>query len=421
MLVPSIDLMGGQAVQLIGGRDKALDAGDPAPIAERFRIAGELAVIDLDAALGQGSNASLITSLLALAPCRVGGGIRDLETARQWLDRGAAKIILGTRAVPELLRELPRERLIAALDAVEGEVVVDGWRTKTGERIADRMQALRPFVSGFLVTFVEREGRLSGTNLGEVPDLIRAAGDARLTIAGGVTTAEDIGTLDRLGADAQVGMALYTGRLGLAEAIAAPLAVDHPQGPWPTIIADPRGVALDLAWSTPTTLTKSVESGEPTFELPGPAPSLVTWPGARLLRIDRASLRHALRFIVEPSAHNPLGTATVFGPRHGFDALAHTLAQRKASAPPGSYTHRLLEDPALLKAKLVEEAAELAAASTAAEVTHEAADVVFFTAVAMARAGVTFSAVEAELDRRASKTTRRPGDAKPVPSEDPDA
>ena len=139
MIVPSIDLMAGQTVQLIGGREHALDAGDPRPIAERFRIAGEIAVIDLDAALGKGSNADLVRSLLPIARCRVGGGIRDLPTAVAWLDAGAAKIILGTAAAPDLLRHLPRDRIIAALDARDGEVVVEGWQRGTGESILDRM------------------------------------------------------------------------------------------------------------------------------------------------------------------------------------------------------------------------------------------------------------------------------------------
>ena len=152
MIIPSIDLQNGHAVQLIGGREKALDAGDPRPIAERFGRVGEVAVIDLDAALGTGSNQQTILDLLGQAPCRVGGGIRDLETARFWLDAGARKIILGTAAEPELLDQLPRDRVIAALDAVDGEIVVEGWTQKTGRGVLDRMQELKPYVGGFLVT-----------------------------------------------------------------------------------------------------------------------------------------------------------------------------------------------------------------------------------------------------------------------------
>ena len=137
MIIPSIDLQNGHAVQLIGGKERALDAGDPRPLADLFGRVGEVAVIDLDAALGTGSNREMILELLERAPCRVGGGIRDLQTARFWLDAGAQKIILGTAAEPELLNQLPKERVIAALDAVDGDVVVEGWTKKTGRTVLD--------------------------------------------------------------------------------------------------------------------------------------------------------------------------------------------------------------------------------------------------------------------------------------------
>ena len=128
MIIPSIDLEGGHAVQLIGGEEKALDAGDPRPLAQLYGRVGEIAVIDLDKALGKGENGETIQDLLDITPCRVGGGIRDVETAIAWLDRGATKIILGTAAKPEILKQLPPERVIVALDAKHGEVVVEGWQ-----------------------------------------------------------------------------------------------------------------------------------------------------------------------------------------------------------------------------------------------------------------------------------------------------
>ena len=142
MIVPSIDLMDGQAVQLIGGEKKAIEAGDPMPIAQRFSLAGDIAVIDLDAALGQGENEVLIRSLVSNYSCRVGGGIRDRETATKWLDAGAKQVILGTAAKPELLSTLPRERVIAAVDARHGEVVVEGWQKGTGAPVIERIKEL---------------------------------------------------------------------------------------------------------------------------------------------------------------------------------------------------------------------------------------------------------------------------------------
>ncbi|MEX1312009.1 MAG: HisA/HisF-related TIM barrel protein, partial [Candidatus Sulfomarinibacteraceae bacterium] len=162
MIVPSIDLMGGRAVQLVGGRGRPVESEDPFEMAERFAVVGEIAVIDLDAALGCGSNDDIVRQLVRRYRCRFGGGVRTVSEALQWLDAGAEKVILGTAATPEILTELPRDRVIAALDGVEGEVVVRGWTEHTGATVLDRLVELKDLVGGFLVTFVESEGRLGG-------------------------------------------------------------------------------------------------------------------------------------------------------------------------------------------------------------------------------------------------------------------
>jgi len=423
MIIPSIDLMGGQAVQLIGGKEHALDAGDPRPIAERFAIAGEIAVVDLDAALRQGSNAQAIRELIRIAPCRVGGGIRDVEVAVRWLDAGATKIVMGTAAVPEVLSLLPRERVVAALDADHGHVVIDGWRQGTGDSILDRMRRLQGLVSGFLVTFVEREGRMGGTNLNLVPDLVKAAGDARVTIAGGVTSPEDIAQLDAMGADAQVGMALYTGRLDLGDSIAAPLRSDRPDGLWPTIVVDEMGIALGLTYSSAESLRHAVRTRRGVYH----SRSRGLWikgessgDTQQLLRVDLDCDRDALRFTVRQNGRGfcHVGTPTCWGPARGLQALEDRIAASSpasAGTTAGSYSARLLGDPALLHAKLVEEAGELAEASDKANVMHEAADLMYFVCVAMRRAGIRLFDVAAELDRRGLRVTRRPGNAKTSP------
>jgi len=249
MIIPSIDLQNGRAVQLVGGEQLAIDAGDPIPLALEFAITGEIAVIDLDAALGEGDNSDLIGELCDIAPCRVGGGIRSVEQAMAWLERGATKVILGTAATPAILAELPRDRVIAALDARQGEVVVEGWRRQTGVSVRQRMAELHDLVSGFLVTFIECEGRMQGTQMAIAEELASTAGSARLTIAGGIVSEGEIGRLDALGMDAQVGMALYRGELSLAGGIAAALSSDRPDGLWPTVIVDRLGRALGLAYS----------------------------------------------------------------------------------------------------------------------------------------------------------------------------
>ncbi len=412
MIVPSIDLEAGNAVQLIGGEAKALDAGDPRPLATRFGRVGEVAVVDLDAALGRGGNEAVIEELVDLAPCRVGGGIRDVALAIRWLDRGALKVVLGTAARPDVLAKLPRERVIAALDARHGEVVVEGWQTRTGRGVLERIAELRELAGGFLVTFVEREGRLEGTDLAFARQIREAAGTAAVTIAGGITSADEVRDLDRLGCDAQVGMALYAGKLGLAEAFAAPLRSDRPDGLWPAVVVDERGIALGLCYSDLASLGAALDQGRGVYH----SRTRGLWvkgetSGAtqELLRIDADCDRDALRFTVrqQPPGFCHQSTRTCWGPDQGLGALARRLAERRISAPPGSYTAKLLADPDLLGAKLREEAAELAEAQARAHVIDEAADVLYFTAATLARHGIDLGEVEATLDRRALKVTRR--------------
>ncbi len=428
MIIPSIDLQGRTTVQLIGGEEQALDAGDPRPLLDRFRRVGETAVIDLDAAKGNpdtkdaGHNRALIEDLCGRAPIRVGGGIRSEEAARRWLDAGAEKIILGTAATPELCSKLPKSRVIAALDARDGEVVVEGWRRSTGRRIEESMAELREHVGGFLVTFVEREGRLGGTQLGRVRSIVEAAGDARVTIAGGVTTTEEIAALDAMGADAQVGMALYTGALALGDAFAAPLRSDRSDGLIATVVVDESGRALGMCWSSRRSLGYAIENGVGAYE----SRKRGLWikgqtSGAtqELLGIGVDCDRDALRFTVRQKQGTGFcheGTRSCWGEGAGLAKLEATLFERRETAPVGSYAARLFSDAGLLRSKLVEEAGELGDAGSRQEVIHEAADVIFFAATAMARAGVSFADVESELDRRAQKITRRPGDAKPAPA-----
>ena len=414
MIIPSIDIMDGQAVQLVGGRERALEAGDPLLVAERFAVAGDLAVIDLDAALGRGTNREVIAELVRRYPCTVGGGIRSVEAALDWLDRGAQRVILGTMATPEILSQLPRERVMAALDGVDGEVVVDGWQRGTGASVLDRLHELRQVVGSFLVTFVEREGRLGGIDIEAAQRVVDAASGIPVTVAGGVTTAEDVAALDRIGADAQVGMAIYTGRLSLADAFSAPLVSDRADGLWPTVVTDELGVALGLAYSSPDSLRKAIEDRRGVYH----SRSRGLWvkgetSGAtqELLRVDSDCDRDALRFTVRQRGQGfcHQETRTCWGEDRGLGALERRLANRLEGAPKGSYTARLVRDREMLAAKLSEEARELGEASTREDVVWEAADVLYFTAATLASRGVDMAEVMAELDHRGLTVRRRDG------------
>lgn len=434
MMIPSIDLAGGNAVQLVEGKTLKLDAGDPRPLARRFGRFGEVAVVDLDAALGRGSNRDTMRELLALAPCRVGGGIRTAKDALDWLDAGATGVVLGTAATPEVLSQLPRSRVVVALDARDGEVVVEGWQTGTGTGIVERMRELDGLAGGFLVTCVEREGHLGGVDIELAERLRDAAGAARLTIAGGIATADEIGELDRLGIDAQVGMALYTGKFGLADALWATLRSDREDGLVPTVVSDEHGVTLGLVWSDHESLDTAFERGVGAYhsrrrglwikgETSGATQELLSVQpdcdrDALCIRVRQSPPGFCHRstwscFAADARAAGAAdqNRATDSG---GLPALARRLEERRADAPAGSYTRKLFDDPSLLSSKLLEEAHELDRAATHEETVHEAADLLYFTLTRLARDGVSLAEVEAELDRRSLKVRRRPGLAKPA-------
>ena len=419
MIVPSVDIKGGQAVQLIGGKTLALEAGDPLPIAERFGLVGEVAVIDLDAALGTGCNKGLIRKIIDRVPCRVGGGIRDVRTAIEWLDAGARKVILGTAATPEVLRELPRDRVIAALDARDGQVVTEGWTKATGRSIEDRIEELRPYVGGFLITFVEIEGRMTGLPLERVEKLAKLAAPARLTVAGGVRSPEDIAQADTLGADAQVGMAIYSGEFDLADGFCSSLRSDRPDGLWPTVVTDAAGRSLGLVYSSIDSVRKAIELRRGVYYSRSRNGIWIKGESSgntqELLGIGVDCDRDCLRFVVRQAGEGfcHTGTATCFGSSTGLAALECTIASRLATGALGSYTKRLTTDPGLLRSKLLEEASELLDASSREDAVHEAADVIYFALVAATARGADLASIEQELDCRALRLTRRPGNAKP--------
>jgi len=416
MIVPSIDIMGGRAVQLRRGKEFVLDGGDPVARLEEFSIAGEVAVVDLDAALGRGggSNAALIRDLVRRAPCRVGGGIRDLGSARRWLDDGAVQIMIGTAATPEFCGALPRERVIAAVDAEHGEIVVDGWRTKTGVRVLERVRELAPAVGGFLFTQVEKEGAMGGFDFAAVEAVVRTAVGTRVTAAGGITTAPDVAELDRIGADAQVGMALYTGKLSLGDAVAAPLTKPLPGDVWPTVVCDEAGRTLGLVWSTRESLARAVAERRGIY---WSRSRQALWiKGAtsgntqQLVRVDLDCDRDALRFTVRQAGAGfcHLNRPSCWSSEFDLADLERTLTDRMARPVAGSGTATLLADPALLAAKLREEAEELSRAQSSEDVVRETADVFYMALVALVRGGGTLADVRAELARRHGAISRRP-------------
>jgi phosphoribosylformimino-5-aminoimidazole carboxamide ribotide isomerase len=224
VLIPSIDLRGGKVVQLVQGERLALEDADLDAWIARFAGFPKLQLIDLDAAIGTGSNDALVRHVCRARPSRVGGGIRTIDRARDVLDAGATHVIVGSSFfrdgrpdlafARQLADAVSADRVIGAIDAKGGRITIKGWRETVPLTAADAARQLEPYCSEFLYTHVDKEGLMQGPDMAAILE-VRNATTRRIVAAGGIATQEEIDALDALGVDAVVGMAIYTGKLKL--------------------------------------------------------------------------------------------------------------------------------------------------------------------------------------------------------------
>ncbi|MCB9738198.1 MAG: phosphoribosyl-AMP cyclohydrolase [Deltaproteobacteria bacterium] len=430
MIHPSIDLLGGRVVQLRGGNpdDCKVAIDDVLGVAEQFHRHGELAVIDLDAALGRGDNLPLIEALCARFDCRVGGGIRDHERADRLLRAGARKLIVGTKATPEFLSRYPRERMIVALDAKAGRVVDHGWTQTTGDRVIDRAKALEPYCSEFLYTLVDREGSLQGIDQDAVRALVEATSNV-VVAAGGIAALPEVVELDRMGASCQLGMSIYTGTISLTDAVMSMLDWGKHDGLLPVVVQDQGRQVVMHAWVDREALAMTLATGDGWYfsrsrqrhwrkgETSGHT--------QRVAAVRYDCDRDTLLYRVEQqgrACHVETQYGCFGAQEFGLERLEATLRARVAeirdgSAAANSYSARVLAEPGLCEAKILEEAAELAEASERREIIWEAADVLFFTLAKLAREEIPLAAVLRELEGRQGR--RRAADGGMVRAEAP--
>lgn len=418
MIIPSIDLMQGKAVQLKQGKEKLLEVEKAIELARKFSKFGPLAVIDLDAALEAGSNEELIGQICQMAECRVGGGIRDIDKAGRILELGAEKIIIGTAAWKEnrlnkdflhrLTEAFDRSRIILALDCFKEKVVIKGWREETGVNIFSLLDEAGEYASEFLVTCVEKEGGLQGTDINFFKKL-RDASNLPITAAGGISSVEEIAALSQMEIDVQLGLAVYTGKLKLEEAFAASLSWNKgTSGLLPAIVVDEAGRTLMLAWVSPESLKKTFQTGKTCFfsrskktlwtkgESSGNVQELLR------ARVDCDS--DAVLFVVKQSGKGAChkGNYSCFGAKEfRLEDLFQIVSERIKNPRPQSYTASLTDRT--VREKLMEEAAELIEAEGKKEIVWEAADLLYFLTVLLAREQVDLQDVLRELHRRRRK------------------
>jgi phosphoribosyl-ATP pyrophosphohydrolase/phosphoribosyl-AMP cyclohydrolase len=428
MVIASIDIQNGKVVQLKQGAELILQRDNAGELAAEFDRYGEVAVIDLDAAMGAGSNLAMIKPLLRKAECRVGGGIRTPEQAKELVSLGVRKIIVGSGAfrdpakngfavnVPFLeamSKKIGRERLIVAVDARGGEIVVDGWKTPTGLDLLEAAKAVEPFAGELLFTCVEREGTMTGIDLTPVRKL-RETVSCQITVAGGVSTLAEIEEIAALGCDVQLGMALYTGKINLADAFIASLNWKKSQPPiphfslLPLIVQSPGGQVLMTGFTDNEALAETFKRGNVCFHsrtrnklwMKGENSGNVL----KLIRLRTDCDRDALLATAQPAGpvcHT--GAWSCFANNRDYTGpfLQDIIAERFRNPAPGSYNATLDDD--LVREKVLEEAKELCEAKNREEIIWEAADLLYFSTVLMTRAGVTVQEILDELDRRHKK------------------
>lgn len=223
MLIPSIDLLGGRIVQLVQGEKLRLAFDDFEYWIEKFARFPLVQLIDLDAAMRQGDNAALVAQLAKRLPVQAGGGIHSIDRARQVLDAGARRVIVGsalfgqdeaggfvnTDFAAELASAVGVEHVVAGIDTKNGRIAVKGWKAHVDLTADDAMPQLEPFVSAFLYTHVDGEGMLRGFPFATA-ERLRKGTQRQVIAAGGIRSQQEVDALDAIGVDAVVGMAVYT-------------------------------------------------------------------------------------------------------------------------------------------------------------------------------------------------------------------
>lgn len=257
-------------------------------------------------------------------------------------------------------------------------------------------------------------------------DLLPEGGSRRICILTDVAPQLDaISQLDKSGLDIIVPSQFLTtsspaesGKLNTGQAFMASAVTDRPDGLYPTMVVDERGIALGLVYSSVESVAESIKTGSGVYQSRNRG---LWYKGATsgatqtLLNVQFDCDSDALKFTVRQNGAGfcHLNTRSCFGADTGISALEKTLFQRKENAPEGSYTARLFNDPKLLRAKIMEEAEELCDATTKEDVAWEAADLIYFAITRCVTAGVSMSDIEKNLDKKALKISRRPGNAKP--------
>lgn len=429
MVISSIDLKDGHVVQLKNGKELVLQRDDADALINEFNKYGEVAVIDLDAAMGHTNpkgdtvNTALLKSLLRKGNVRTGGGVRSVKRAKLLISLGAEKVIIGSSAwkknpennsdvlntefLEELVSAIGKQRIIIGVDALNGKIAVKGWTETINVPLIEGAKLAEKYCSELLFTCVEKEGCMQGTNL-EMAKELRNAVNCRVVVAGGVSSEDEIETLEKMHCDVQLGMALYTGKVSLKNAFVRCLNWEKANGMIPVIAQDYRSMEVFMmGFANKEAVEKSFDTGKLTF-FSRTRNALWTKGETSGHFLDVVKMRadcdrDTILATVKPNGgacHTGSWTCFSSEPdeKSTLERLYGTIEERFANPRPGSYTATL--DNKRVREKVEEEAEELCEADGKDEVTWEAADLLYFVSVLMYKEGVAWQDVYDELDRR---------------------
>jgi phosphoribosyl-ATP pyrophosphohydrolase len=403
MIIPSIDLMNGKAVQLEQGKKKVLEEENIEKLVEKFKLFPETNIIDLDAAMGKGENKGLVKRICGRLRCNVGGGISTKELAYEYLRAGAKNIIIGTCATKEFLKQLPQHRVIVALDVKKGKIAVEGWQKTIEGTLKEKIKELEGYCSAFLITNVDVEGMNKGADKEFIKKLKGLTGN-RLIVAGGIASYEEVNQIDSLGFDQVLGMSIYTGKVKLEEAMLGLL--DFSKGMIPTIAQDEEGNVLMLGYSNEDAVKETMTSGLATYfsrsrnELwkKGMTSGHLQEMQSIKYDCDADTLVYTVR---QKGKACHTGKYTCFEEKgFGLGYLLSFLRQRIEEGSEESYTVKITDKEEKLHKKLIEEAFEVTQAKEKHEKVWEVADLLYFTMVYMAKHGLEIDEIVNELSLR---------------------
>ena len=427
MVISSIDLENGHVVQLKNGKDLVLQRDDADALIKDFDFYGEVAVIDLDAAKGNIDskgytvNTPLLKSLLRKGNVRTGGGIRTVKRAKELISLGAEKVIIGSAAwssdpsksgsvinkdfLEELVKAVGKDRIIISVDSINGKIAVKGWTQTVDIPLVEGAKEAEKYCSELLFTCVEKEGCMQGTDMNYVKQL-RDAVKCRVVAAGGVSSVEEIESLEKLHCDVQLGMALYTNKVSLKDSFIACLNFSK-SDMIPVIAQSVNGQVLMQGFANKEAFEKTFETKQLTFwsrsrnELWTKGMTSGNYLNVVKLRAD-CDRDCVLATVVPagPSCHTGSWTCFSSDPdeQSSMGRLYDVIADRFANPKPGSYTATL--DLKRVREKVEEEAEELCEAESKEDVIWETADLLYFVNVLLYKEGVTWKDVYDELDKR---------------------